>query len=364
VVLGGDTPLALPLIVDLEKKGYIVIASVSTPEAVDLLERKCQGFVRALVLDPNEVSLDAHLSMKCRSLLFTQPGTIPVFLRSLTSSLSRRFPITAAGDPFASPSSHPYIHSVISLLTLSALTIHAPLEHLSLRNTYLPYLDATHLVPLQVIQALLPLLRTGPARSHDKGKKTIIICLPATDARVGLPFAAAQAMSAAATLRGVEVLRREVNVAALTDKSESMRNIKVVVVDVGAFNVGTPSNYVPPHNVYKAMEHWSASEKLTYGPAFFSSISHEAESTPRSYWTAFLSIFKGGSQYGVPRKPTDIVVFVDTLVGVVGDGRKGASLFGLGLGIGRIRKWIRGERFSVGAGGELKLLKYVLHSPS
>jgi len=56
-VLGGDTPYALPLILDLEKKGYIVIASVSTPEAVDTLESKCQGFVKAHVLDPLEVRM-------------------------------------------------------------------------------------------------------------------------------------------------------------------------------------------------------------------------------------------------------------------------------------------------------------------
>lgn len=57
VVLGGDTPFALPLILDLEAKGFIVIVSVSTPEAVPLLEHKCQGYVRALVLDPHEVSM-------------------------------------------------------------------------------------------------------------------------------------------------------------------------------------------------------------------------------------------------------------------------------------------------------------------
>jgi hypothetical protein len=164
-------------------------------------------------------------------------------------------------------------------------------------------------------------------------------------------------MSAAATLRGIEVLRREVNIAALTDKSESIKNIKVVVVDVGVFNVGTPSNYVRPQDVYKTMENWSASEKLTYGPAF-ASISHEAVSPSRSYWKTFLSVFKDDHQYGIPRKPTDVAVFVDTLVGVVSDGRRGLSLFGLGLGIGRIRNWIRGERFSIGAGGEFECLNY------
>ena len=55
VVLGGDSPLGLPLVLDLEKKGYIVITSVAAPETVDEIESKCHGYVRALVLDPAEV---------------------------------------------------------------------------------------------------------------------------------------------------------------------------------------------------------------------------------------------------------------------------------------------------------------------
>jgi hypothetical protein len=42
---------------ELEKSGYIVVASVATPEAVDALEQQCHGYVRALVLDPTEVRL-------------------------------------------------------------------------------------------------------------------------------------------------------------------------------------------------------------------------------------------------------------------------------------------------------------------
>jgi hypothetical protein len=55
VVLGGDNPVALPLILGLEKKGFIVIASVATPEAIDELEHAGKGYVKALVLDPFEV---------------------------------------------------------------------------------------------------------------------------------------------------------------------------------------------------------------------------------------------------------------------------------------------------------------------
>jgi hypothetical protein len=57
VVLRGDNPVALPLILALEKKGFIIIASVATPEAVDELERGGKGYVKALVLDPFEVRL-------------------------------------------------------------------------------------------------------------------------------------------------------------------------------------------------------------------------------------------------------------------------------------------------------------------
>jgi hypothetical protein len=62
VVLGADHPLALPLILDLESQGYIVIASSESPERCDRLEAKCNGYVRALPLDPLDVSLLNKLS--------------------------------------------------------------------------------------------------------------------------------------------------------------------------------------------------------------------------------------------------------------------------------------------------------------
>ncbi|KAF9473779.1 hypothetical protein BDN70DRAFT_867110 [Pholiota conissans] len=332
VVLGGDIPHALPFIEDLERKGYIVIASVSTPEAVEALESRSNGYVKAHVLDAFE------------------PATVPFFLRSLSATLSRKFPLKSAGDPYVSPSSMPYIHAIVSFLTLSAPVegINAPLEHISLQDTYLPYLTATQVTPLQVIQALLPLLRTGSARTQDTGKKSVVICLPATDARVGLPFASVQAMSAAATLRAAEVLRREIRVAATTERSESMRNINVVVVDVGTFDVDVTFKTLPPEGIYKSMEDWSASEKVIYGPAFVSTM-HE-KPAPNTLRERVRYMFSREYHYGIPRQPTDLSVLTDNLVGVVSGGRYGPTLFGVGLGLGRFRNWIRGERFSVGAG--------------
>ncbi|KAK1218851.1 hypothetical protein PQX77_018467 [Marasmius sp. AFHP31] len=312
VVLGGDTPLGHPLVLDLEKKGYIVIASVTGPDAAEALERKSHGYVRALVLDPAE------------------PDSVPAFLRSLSATLSRRFPITSAGDPFASPAMHPYIHSIVSLLTLPPVsTTHAPLEHINLPDAYLPYLTYTQITPLQVIQSLLPLLRHVPA----SGKKSIIICLPATETRFGLPFSAVQSMSAAGTLRAVEVLRREIGVAALTGKSDTMKNIRVVAVEVGAFNVASPQH--PQHfSPLEAMEDWTASEKITYGPAF-AAITESVHSERR--------------EYGVSRRPSDVKVFANGIVAIVSNGRLGISSTSLLSWLSRPR-WILGERFSVGAG--------------
>jgi Fungal family of unknown function (DUF1776) len=290
---------------------------------------------------------------------------IPVFLRSLLATLSRKFPINAAGDPFASPSSLPYIHAIISFLTLSASVplINAPLEHISLQEKYIPYLTATQITPLQVIQSLLPLLRTGPARSRDKGKKSIIVCLPATDTRVGLPFASIQSMAAASTLRAVEVLRREINIAGLTDKSESMQNIKVVVVDVGTFNVGSSQSLgsLPPEGIYKAMEAWTVPEKMTYGPAFAAIM--QGQRSPLSRRQKIQAMFMiNDRSYSCPRKPTDISVLSDNLVAIVSGGRFGPSLFGVSLQLRRMWNWICGERFSIGAGGMLGFF-YLIPSP-
>ena len=263
---------------------------------------------------------------------------IPFFLRSLASTMSRRFPLTAAGDPHAAPTTHLFVQSVISLLTLPSSTTvppPAPLEHLNLRGTYQEYLQATHLTPLQVLQALLPLLRSSPARArdalaHGAGKQSIVVCLPATDARVGLPFGSAQAMSAAATLRGVEVLRREIRAASSSSgtsgTAEAMRNIRVVVVDVGA--VGETATATAS---LRSVDQWTPAEQAAYGAAFG-------------------SLLEQGSR----RTPSEVSVFVDAVVDVVSNGRKGARAACRSAwhpALASLRQLVRGDRIVVGAGG-------------
>lgn len=198
----------------------------------------------------------------------------------------------------------------------------APFEQISLRGTYLPHLLSTHVAPLQTIQALLPLLRTDASRA--RGHKSIILCLPAADARVGLPFGSVSAMSAAATLRAADVLRREIATA------QGMNAVRIVTIDVGA--VGPSTNDL---GVRVNMDDWTPSEKVTYGVAF---------STLRE---------TRGS-----RVPAEVSTFVDNVVGVASGGTRarysGKFVFGISFGLlyEQVKDWLRGDRISIGAGGQ------------
>jgi len=160
-------------------------------------------------------------------------------------------------------------------------------------------------------------------------------------------------MAVAGTLRGVEVLRREINLAAVTDNSASMKNIQVVTVEIGALKHGNVVNMTEEYStgeLFKVMEDWTASEKVSYGPAF-AAIAHDSP-VPESHYHTLISLFKNGNRFGVPRQPTDVSVFVDRIVDVVSDGKFGPNLLGLGFLWRRAQRLVRGERFSVGSGGK------------
>ncbi|KAF8512265.1 hypothetical protein JB92DRAFT_2929424 [Gautieria morchelliformis] len=353
VVLGADHPFGLPLVLGLEATGYIVIASVSNPDAVDTLEAKSKGYIRVLVLDPRE------------------PQTVPYFLRSLQSSLSLRFPANSPGDPYlsssASPHTRPYIHALVSLLSLIPTPSPAPVESLSLTDSYLPHVIRTHITPLRVIQALLPLLRRG-SRFPGEGttRKSIVVCVPAVAARVGVAFASEEAMSAAATVRAIDVLRRELRASASQNTDDGIVAPRVVLVDVGAVALSRHRPVPPPaYDQGTLMQSWSASEKAAYGAALDATL--EQAKAP-------------------PRKPTHVSVFVDAIVGTVSDGARGRGYgFGYKSGVswssvgrlilsgwGRVRTCVRGDRFSIGAGATTyslasylpsTILDYLLHIP-
>jgi hypothetical protein len=264
--------------------------------------------------------------------------------------LSLRFPTNSPGDPYlsssTSPLARPYIQSLISLLSLFPTPAPVPVESLSLTDSYLPHIICTHITPLRVIQALLPVLRRG-SRFQGEGatRKSIVVCLPAMAARVGVAFASEEAMSAAATVKAIDILRRELKASAQSSDDGSVAP-KVVLVDVGVVALSRhrplPS---PTYEPATLMQSWSDSEKTAYAMALDATL-EQAQATPR--------------------RPAHVSVFVDALVGTVSNGSRGRG-YGFGYkpisgwsaggrlilaGWGRVRTWVRGERFSIGAGGK------------
>ncbi|KAL5529343.1 hypothetical protein ACEPAG_5328 [Sanghuangporus baumii] len=326
VVLGGDLPLGPPLISGLVKEGYIVITSVSNPDTVAEVEASGNGYVRALVFDPSE------------------PATLQPFLKSLKATLSLRFPLNSAGDPYQhSPTSFPIIFSIVSLLTLppaSTCPTPAPFEHLELGSTYETHLLRTHIMPLQVIQALMPLFRVDSVRAQDSmyafgGRRSIVFCVPAADARVGVPYASAQAMSAAATVRGAEVLRRELKQVS----DPQMRDVRVVVADIGVIgrsdSLGLAALSLDDEALARSISSWTPGEQRVYTAPY----------------TAFVNAIT--QRRG--RKPTGIDRFVKTLVGTVGwnavkHERRSVFSVGLRLWAYSFYRIIKGDRLAVGAG--------------
>lgn len=55
VLVPGAEGLGREIALDLERRGYVVIATVRDPREVDVLERKSRGWMKVLVLDPTDV---------------------------------------------------------------------------------------------------------------------------------------------------------------------------------------------------------------------------------------------------------------------------------------------------------------------
>jgi len=117
--------------------GFENFTSVATSDAVDELECAGKVYVRALVL-----------------VVQRPPRFRSIFLRSLAPILFYlRFPISIHGDP-CSPATHPSVHSIVSLLSLSQISALAPLNHVQFQDKY-PECLATYITLLRIIHALL-----------------------------------------------------------------------------------------------------------------------------------------------------------------------------------------------------------------
>lgn len=248
------------------------------------------------------------------------------------ASLSLRYPLNVAGDPYlpaATSTSINILISVISLLSLSPSPPPTPIERLDLPHTYLPILYETHLGPLAVIQAILPHFRVASNRQGRNGRTTVIVAVPSVASRIGVAFGGAKAMAVAGLVKGIEVLRREVG-----------NDPKVVIVDVGSLTAD-PKDSInkeqrPELDVAALTRAWSASERLAYGSAYEVAVGRVIEGPPRH-------------KKRVRRTPEDVQVFVDAILGVVQAGRPWAAYQPSELYV-RVRTWWRGNRFDIGAG--------------
>ena len=192
-------------------------------------------------------------------------------------------------------------------------------------------------------------MRNSPSRTRDavkngRAKKSIVVCLSELDACIGLPFRGPSSISAIANRRAVEVLRREVRIAALTGGAEGMHDIEVVSLEVGTleippFDGGRMLNY----DLKEYVKSWTPSEKLTYGPGW----EHTLDGSNRKY-----------KRRAANTKAPNVDQFVGDLVQIVSYGRVHfVSFCGLRLHVGSVFGWLRGGRYSVGPDGNVVLLK-------
>jgi hypothetical protein len=95
------------------------------------------------------------------------------------------------------------------------------------------------------------------------------VCLPVIASRVGVAWSAAEAMSAAATNKGVDVLRRELR------ESGQSKNCSVTVVEVGSVGTGLGgSSSLYDTGTLSYMNDWSSNQRATYGAAFLGALEH------------------------------------------------------------------------------------------
>jgi len=230
VVLGADSALGRQLVSDLEGAGYIVIASVESPAAVEELERRSHGYCRVLVLDPG------------------QPEQVPHFLRSLQATLSLRFPTSVSGDPYQgsartdSQHTSPYIYAVVSLLTLTS-TSPAPLE-VHKPAAYAQHMQHAHITPVTVVQSLIGALRSVVGGSATR---SIVFAIPSQSLSLHSAFTGPEVAAAAATHAAANVLRTE------------LPATRVIVARIGELTAEV-EDVIPPQ--------WTAPQRTLYGTQF------------------------------------------------------------------------------------------------
>lgn len=240
--------------------------------------------------------------------------------------------------------------SCISLLSISPSTTPTPLERLDLSSAYLPLMYETHITPLAVVQGILPLFRIssgrqGLAKSRGSTARTSVIALvPAVSSRVGVAFNSASAMAVAGFVKGLEVLRREVE------------DTDVIIVDVGSISSPEDGSNkakagAEEPDLVALTNAWTASERRAYGPAYEAALIHSSAA----------SVTPNPRRHKRPppprRRPTDIDSLVASILPLVHTHRSSRSRWNPLYILTHFSKtwrrtilYFRGYRISVGAG--------------
>ncbi|GAA5958101.1 hypothetical protein JCM3765_002810 [Sporobolomyces pararoseus] len=212
LVLGADTFQGREIALDLEKRGWVVIATVSDPDQVDRLEREGRGWIKVLVLDPTESS------------------SVSPFLRSLSTALSLRFPLHTSGDPFSRPSHTLSLTSLIDCPSLPLSNSTSSLIPLEAVESDQIKRDLTERIAtfILVTKGVLPFLRNS---SQRPGAPTAVhlLLLPSISSNVSLPFESLSSSLSTSLESMFHSLRRELLL------STPKPNLQLSILQIGSF---------------------------------------------------------------------------------------------------------------------------------
>jgi hypothetical protein len=168
IILGAEPgTLGEQLALHLAQRGMAVIASVSSPEMVARIELEGTGWIKALVLDPQE------------------PQTsIKPFTRSLTVSLGLRFPLAGSPNTFINPAAtttttnHNSLVGLINCLPLSLPDHLRPIEALDLNSQLLGRFNSVVSTTLDLLKIILPILRNSIEKFGADDGLILTLCKP------------------------------------------------------------------------------------------------------------------------------------------------------------------------------------------
>ncbi|GAA5990487.1 hypothetical protein JCM11641_007734 [Rhodosporidiobolus odoratus] len=220
LVLGADCPAGRELALEMERRGFVVIATVRKPDEVDSLEKLSRGWLKVLVLDANESS------------------SVAPFLRSLSTALSLRFPLYTSGDPFSRPAQALALTGVVNCLSLSAANeMLAPLEAVE-NDTISKHIGERIVTVVGMVKGLLPILRTAAGRPGAP-TGSFVNLVPSASSNLSLPFLSLTSAVNAALSSLFHSLRRELSASSLT-------HVQLTVLETGFFAAAEATSPVQP----------------------------------------------------------------------------------------------------------------------